>query len=309
MRWWFLPVALLLAPVPGLAAQEPEPEPDPSESPRIGRVPAPEDGPWRVEVLTSRRARLGVTVNMRARETDSIGALLQSVTPNGPAARAGLRRGDIITRFNGTSLVGGDVQTGSEQSGPGVALTMLSAGLTPGDTVAIEFRRGKARRNARVVAGDEPFVSWIGPEGAYAYKFSDSTFSRSWTSPPEGRRSHQDSGHQRVEIRRDRIKPPPGMFLRMGSPLEDLELAPLNRDLGRYFGTSEGVLVIRVPDRSRLGLRAGDVVQAVDGRVPTSPAHLWRILASYELGEPFKLEVVRMKKRETVKGMLGEERE
>jgi membrane-associated protease RseP (regulator of RpoE activity) len=308
MRWWFLPVALLATPALGLAAQDPEPEPDPAESGRIGRLPLPGEGPWRVEVLTSRRARLGVTVNMRARETDSIGALLQSVTPNGPAARAGLRRGDIITRFNGTSLVGEEVQAGSEQSGPGVALTVLSAGLSPGDTVAIEFRRGQARKNARVVAGDEPFVGWIGPEGAYAYKFSDSTFARSWTSPPGARRSDQDSGHQRLEIRRDRIKPPPGMFLRMGSPLEDLELAPLNRDLGRYFGTSEGVLVIRVPDRSRLGLRAGDVVQAVDGRAPTSPAHLWRILASYEVGEPFKLEIVRMKKRETVKGMLGEER-
>jgi membrane-associated protease RseP (regulator of RpoE activity) len=295
VRWWLLPLALLAAPALDLAAQDPEPEPDPAESGRIDRLPPPGEGPWRVEVLTSRRARLGVTVNMRARETDSIGALLQSVTPNGPAAQAGLRRGDIITRFNGTSLVGGEVQKGSEQSGPGVALTVLSAGLSPGDTVAIEFRRGRARKNARVVAGDVPFVSWIGPEGAYAYKFTDSTFARSW-SPPAARRSHQDSGHQRVEIRRDRIKPP-GMFLRMGSPLEDLELAPLNRDLGRYFGTSEGVLVIRVPDRSRLGLQAGDVVQAVDGRVPTSPAHLWRILASYEVGEPFKLEIVRMKKR------------
>ena len=90
MRWWFLPVALLAAPALGLAAQDPEPEPDPAESGRIGRLPPPGEGPWRVEVLTSRRARLGVTVNMRARETDSIGALLQSVTPNGPAARAGL---------------------------------------------------------------------------------------------------------------------------------------------------------------------------------------------------------------------------
>jgi membrane-associated protease RseP (regulator of RpoE activity) len=305
VRWWFLPVALLVAPALSLPAQEPEPEPDPAEAGRVGRLPTPEDRTWRVEVLTTRRARLGVTVNMRARETDSIGALLQSVTPNGPAARAGLRRGDIIVRFNGTPLVGEDVQAGNGQSGPGVALTLLSAGLTPGDTVAIEFRRGKARKNARVVAGDEPFVGWIGPEGPYAFKFSDSTFARSWTSPPEARRSHPDSGHQRAEIRRQRIKPPPGMFLRMGSPLEDLELAPLNRDLGRYFGTSEGVLVIRVPERSRLGLRAGDVVLAVDGRVPTSPAHLWRILSSYEVGEPFKLEIMRMKKREAVKGMLG----
>ena len=50
------------------------------------------------------------------------------------------------------------------------------------------------------------------------------------------------------------------MLFMMGTPLEDLELAPLNRDLGRYFGTSEGILVINVPEESRLGLKAGDVV-------------------------------------------------
>ena len=35
-----------------------------------------------------------------------------------------------------------------------------------------------------------------------------------------------------------------GPFL-YGSPLADLELAPLNPDLGQYFGASSGVLVTR----------------------------------------------------------------
>jgi membrane-associated protease RseP (regulator of RpoE activity) len=287
-----------LLPAAPLGAQDPVPEQGQGE-----RAERPGDA-WRVRVLTTRRARLGVTVNMRARETDSIGALLQSVTPNGPAAKAGLRRGDIITRFNGQPLVGTDVDAGRDESAPGLKLTLLSAGLAPGDTVAIEYRRGSARKNASVVAGDEPFVTWIGPEGAYAYGFGDSAVARSWVLPPEPRRPHQDTGRERREVLKERIKAP-GMFLRMGSPLVDLELAPLNRDLGRYFGTSEGVLVIRVPERSRLGLEAGDVVLAVDGRAPTSPAHLWRILSSYEIGEPFKLQIVRMKKREVVRGMLG----
>ena len=38
-----------------------------------------------------------------------------------------------------------------------------------------------------------------------------------------------------------------------GSPLGRLELAPLNPDLGQYFGTDEGVLVISAPKDSALG--------------------------------------------------------
>jgi S1-C subfamily serine protease len=90
-----------------------------------------------------------------------------------------------------------------------------------------------------------------------------------------------------------------------GSPLGRLELAPLNSDLGRYFGTDEGVLVISAPKDSALSLRGGDVVLAVDGRAPSSPSHLLRILRSYETGETFKLDIMRNRKRETVTARIG----
>ena len=92
----------------------------------------------------------------------------------------------------------------------------------------------------------------------------------------------------------------------VGGPLGDLELAPLNPDLGQYFGTTEGVLVIQAPKDGTLGLKGGDVVQAVDGRKPTGPAHLMRILRSYDRGETFKLDVLRNRKRETVTARLGD---
>ena len=50
-----------------------------------------------------------------------------------------------------------------------------------------------------------------------------------------------------------------GMPFLYGSPLADLELAPLNPDLGQYFGTDTGVLVISVPAESQLGFKGGDV--------------------------------------------------
>ncbi len=85
----------------------------------------------------------------------------------------------------------------------------------------------------------------------------------------------------------------------------DLELAPLNSDLGQYFGTEEGVLVVSAPKDAKLGLKGGDVVMAVDGRKPTGPSHLMRILRSYDKGETFKMDILRNKKRETVNAQLA----
>jgi S1-C subfamily serine protease len=86
----------------------------------------------------------------------------------------------------------------------------------------------------------------------------------------------------------------------LNSPLGRLELAPINADLGQYFGVTEGVLVIDAPKDSDLKLRGGDVVLSVDGRAPTGPQHLLRILRSYEPGESIRLEIQRNRRRETV---------
>jgi S1-C subfamily serine protease len=119
-----------------------------------------------------------------------------------------------------------------------------------------------------------------------------------------------DGGRVQVGDFMDRFESagPHWQFL-SGSPLGRLELAPLNPDLGRYFGTEDGVLVISAPRDSALGLRGGDVVLAVDGREPSGPSHLLRILRSYETGETFKLDIMRNRKRETVQARIGEREE
>lgn len=261
----------------------------------------------RVQILTSRRARVGITINMRARETDSIGALIQAVTPNSPAAKAGLRSGDIITRFNGTALVEQTVRTGSDQSRSGVALAMLAAALSPGDTIAIEYRRGKDRRNASVVAGDEPVWVFSQPEGSWLIPDNEPEMTEAPVMRPDGPRGRMTF---RIEtdsagVHAEQFRRMPPMMFAVGTPLEDLELAPVNRDLGRYFGVAGGVLVISVPEESRLGLKAGDVVLAVDGRVPEGPGHLLRILRSYEAGEQVRFSIMRMKRKEVVTGTIA----
>lgn len=267
-----------MAPVPGaLQGQEP--------GSRDPRVEVRERNPERVmEFLMTRRARLGLKVNLRARQTDSVGAYVDAVTPNGPAANAGIRSGDIIIKVDGKSVLTGESPSRDDrESLPGLRLIELAAALEPHDTIPVEFRRGRERRTVTVVTGDEPTVVFRGRPGAAAFDFR---------YPAEGRLVLPGEGA---------VAEGPLLY----GPLANLELAPLNPDLGQYFGTTTGVLVISVPRDFELGLKGGDVVLAVDGRKPESPSHLLRILRSYRDSETFKLDVLRNRKRVVVQGRLG----
>lgn len=306
---------LLLLPA-GLVAQDgPRPA---AETPRP--VPFERLSPdQQIEVLIARRARLGVSINFMAQSTDSLGALINGVSPNSPAARAGLRAGDIITRLNGRPLAVEGVRVRRGQSAPGVRLSELASQLNVGDTVTIQYRRGAERRNVTLVAGDQPALTWNGPDGTFGYVVGD--------SPEE-----MDEAIRRMEEGMPRtfrlrvpadspgMSPPPmafpapapydrwpsSVFMMLGTPLEHLELAPLNPELGRYFGADRGVLVIRSPEASELGLQGGDVILRVDGRSTASPAHLLRMLRSYAPAETVSFQVLRMKKQITVKGTIGQ---
>ena len=53
------------------------------------------------------RGRLGITVDLRPDAAhDSVGARVSGVTPGGPADRAGVQTGDVITRLNGSRIAG-----------------------------------------------------------------------------------------------------------------------------------------------------------------------------------------------------------
>ena len=264
--------------------------------------------PMMAQAFALRRVRIGVVVRTRPSETDSLGAMIDAVTPGGPAAAAGLQAGDVITRFGSTPLAVSlaKVPAGTRVPSPGFRLVELVAKLPPNDTVAVEYRRGKSRMKTQVVTAADPenFTVVLDPEGGAGVPGMPGA--EYWVGGGEGMEQRAlDLALRRSEMARGSRGGATEYSFAMGVPLPDIELAPVNPQLGSYFGTTEGVLVVDVPDPAPLGLKAGDVVLGVDGRTVSSPRQLLRVLGSYEPGEPLQLEVMRQKKRVTLKGTLG----
>jgi len=262
-RQWLVIAAVAALWAAGLTAQEPAPTPRP---PRAARAPrAPRAFAF---AFGDNHGRIGVVVRTDASaESDKVGAKIEGVTPGSPAEKAGLKVGDIITKFNSTAL-GGLKAEDDEESGPGQKLIALARKLEPGDTVRLEYRRGSDTKQATLVAED------LGGD------------------------FHMEMPGPMVMPR----TPMPGMDFEFsfGEPWGDLELVSLNPDLGEYFGTKEGILVVKAPADSSLSLKAGDVILSIGGRKPSSPSHAMRILRSYEKGETVSLDILRKQKRMTV---------
>jgi putative serine protease PepD len=72
------------------------------------------------------------------------GLYVQAVVPGGPAAQAGLRQGDVITKING------------EAATSAVQLQELTLTRKPGDTVQLEYWRNGQTATATVTLGAQP---------------------------------------------------------------------------------------------------------------------------------------------------------
>jgi C-terminal processing protease CtpA/Prc len=233
-----------------------------------------ESGPYGVFSFSDNRGRIGVIVDTRANTAgDKVGARIEGITPGGPAEKAGLKAGDVITRFKGTAL-GGVAAEDGEDSGPGMKLIALARELDPGDTVQVEYRRGtEAVKKLTLVAenlgGDFERIPGMGAM-------------RGLMGP---------EWH---------VGPGSDFELAFRTPWGGIELVKLNPELGEYFGTREGVLVVSTPDDSSLALKGGDVILTIGGRKPSSPMQAMRILRTYEPGESVAIEVMRKQKRVAV---------
>ncbi len=114
------------------------------------------------QVMTSRANNyvgVGITVLTEEREE---GLLVQSVVKDGPADRAGIVAGDVITAVDGTSVAGEDRKKGVEliagQEGARVVLTLLRADGSTRDAVCVRATLHNPTASGRMLEGDIGYV-------------------------------------------------------------------------------------------------------------------------------------------------------
>ncbi len=229
------------------------------------------------------RALLGVSVGPGA-EKD--GAHVMDVSPGGPAAEAGIKRGDIITGVADLDL--------TKDSDPSRALVEKMRQLEPDQKVKVAVLRDGRKLSFDVAPrpapqGAVPAVGGAqllgelfrggrgpgmpGPQGVQG------------RSGPEGPRGGVEI--QRFELRREEDS---------GTRFGGVEFASISERLGSYFGVKTGVLVVRAGANSPFKLQDGDVILAIDGREASSAQQAGRILRSYQPGEKLTLKVQRDRK-------------
>ena len=219
------------------------------------------------------RAVLGIQLQVEPSANEQ-GATITGVSPGGPAADAGVAKGDVIVALNGAPITGPNA---------GREVVERMAAVSPDSKVAL-----------KVMRDGKPKEFQITPRANVV------DFFPGFNGPSPGRPGRPGRPWEPIEMR---PAPPGGV----GAIFEGMELADLSPALGQYFGTSQGVLVIRVPrDEAFLKLQDGDVILSIDGRVPENGSHAARILRSYQPGEKIHLKIMRQKKTLELAGTLPE---
>jgi hypothetical protein len=245
------------------------------------------------------RAMIGVVLG-----ADAHGVRISAVTPDGPAARAGLREGDVITAIDGKALAKGEDDALAD------ARERLS-GLKDADTVRIAYRRGARDGTVSIAAERREAWNWPALMGADPeHPFLPRDFNERIRADVERARAEASrAGHEQALLRGDleRVRAAGRAnaqdmreavargraALRAAMPWWGLNLAPVNAGLGRYFGTDRGALVIAADDAALPGLHAGDVITGVAGEPVARPEDALRALRDQPAGRQVRIDVLR----------------
>lgn len=255
------------------------------------------------------RAVIGVVLSPEAK-----GARISAVTPDGPAARAGLHDGDVIVAINGERFANPtDPQDGLREA------RELLGDLKDGEEVRIAYERGaKAQADIVLKAGRREAYNWpqlilgdaehplpkdfeksIRVEVERARDIAKSVDHERLRADVEratadARRALGDKERFRVDV--ERAQRDAQSAMRRMMPWWGLNLAPVNADLGRYFGTDKGALVVSADEASPSGLRGGDVITEVAGESVNRPEDALRALRDQPPGKDVAFKVLRDRK-------------
>jgi S1-C subfamily serine protease len=246
-----------------------------------------------------KRAMIGVVLDERAD-----GVYVAAVTPGGPAEKAGVRAGDRLVSVGAETVAAGKARTPGEalrDDGDAGRARLLIGKLEPGQSVAIQVERGGTTKRFDVVAERRESWEWpllagdLGALSALAPMPEKIVI-------PDVRVIVEKSvdGHAHViehDIARDVNTAMRRVMITRGGSLFDLKMAPVNAELGRYFGTDSGVLVLDKAANTLAAIQAGDVITSIGGQRVESTTDAMRALADHEAGSTVNVEVMRDRKR------------
>jgi serine protease Do len=238
-------------------------------------------------------SRIGVSIRdiEAADKGASNGVVVEEVTENSPAAKAGIRKDDVFVEFDG------------ERVRSVRQLTRLVQETPSGRTVQATVLRAGQRTNLSITPDDgQPF------NFEQFERFGDLGREFAWRMvPPAPAAPPAAPGRPAPPA-----PPAPPSAWRFGDLLGrsarlGMTVDSLSSQLADYFGTKRGVLVTSVTDgsaASKAGIKAGDVITSVNGRAVDDPSDVRRETQNLNDGDEFTVEVVRDKKSTTLKGKV-----
>ena len=240
------------------------------------RAVAPRD----MQVVTFGAGRIGVAVSdLEASEgKTTVGVRVDSVDEGSPAEKAGLRKGDVVVEFDGERV-------------RSVRQFTRLVGETPvGRTVSASVLRDGQRTTISVTPRENDSFRVFDSEGWRVLDELRAARRPTPTRPPT-----------------PPLPPQMDSLFRLRSNQLGVTVNTLTDQLGDYFGTRTGVLVMSVQEESlasRIGVKAGDVITAINGATVEDWAELRRRMDRIEEGEEFTISVMRDKKALSLKGKI-----
>ncbi|MGE0447640.1 MAG: PDZ domain-containing protein [Vicinamibacterales bacterium] len=206
------------------------------------------------------------------------GAAVVDVVEDSPAQKAGLKAGDIVIEFDGERV------RGARQ------FARLVEDTPEGRAVKVVVSRAGSKQTMEVTPvtrrGEMAWLEDLGPRV----------------------REGVGRGMRRFEFD---APVAPGILVGPNRPRLGVGVEPLGDQLAAYFGVKDGVLVASVEADSpaaKAGLKAGDVITAVNGESIADPGDLTAEVRKAAPGSTLSLEIVRERKTQTLKATLPDAR-
>lgn len=229
------------------------------------------------------RAMLGIV--MQPADT---GVQIAAVTPGGPADTAGVRNEDLLLAIDGKTLGRDELDTARQ----------LLQNLKVDQKVTLALSRNGRKLDVTVTAARHEALNWprimTSADMDVGADIDPEQIRRDIERSRENVRGPVDRAHSAGNLQQLRD-------LRINlMPWWGISLAPLNPDLGDYFGTRQGVLVLSADPHGMPELKGGDILQRVAGSKVDSPSDVMRRLRDANAGSEVELGVLRKKKTLTV---------